>query len=565
LNTAACAGDAAAINTAQAAAQTHLIAPKRREPRAGGQPQALYDRAVRESLPDRPPDRLYIRAVAVREHENEREQERRSAEEPAPQRPPQHAILALQRGHGNAAVSRWLSRVTAEYEETIHKDDSARFEGDQALADIFAGSKTLKKGARGREVVKLQQALVDAGFKLPKHGVDGKFEGETESAVKAFQGSVGIAPPTGVFDQQTMEQLDALYDTRKPYTDNAAFNPLDPNGGTRKLSADDKSAINQALVPARGVGGGATTFQDDVGGAKYGDEMRAHLQAEIDSLHKDLYEDKEPLRADPKKNFHEWSTLEGPAAGATDVTDAVYGSYIPGAPPPAMSQAAGNFVDQWEDELTVNAGLSDADKLKKARDKVWYLINSNSTAVNEKHSAVPTDPAETAILTPIVETFINDKTKVQRMLDLDIGWEGAQLAGIVYLQRYKQDTDAKNRAQLWGLFHTCIHEYLHSCAHADFQAYALGFKRRGDSTRYNTLIEGFCDFFTENVRTTVAVTPQLKAKVEGPYHDAAAPVPVIDPDVYPSIAQAEQVVSIAGIRNASSAYFRGEVDKIGGP
>ena len=164
-----------------------------------------------------------------------------------------------------------------------------------------------------------------------------------------------------------------------------------------------------------------------------------------------------------------------------------------------------------------------------------------------------------------METFVNDKTKVQRMLDLDIGWEGAQLGGIVYLQRYKQDTKDKNREQLWGLFHTCIHEYLHTCAHADFQAYALDFKRKGDSTRYNTLIEGFCDFFTENMRKTVSVTPALRQKVEGPYHDAAAPLPSISPGVYPSIAQAEQVVSIAGIRNAASAYFRGEVDKIGAP
>ena len=228
-------------------------------------------------------------------------------------------MLAMQRGHGNAAVSRWLSRVTAEAEETIQKDDSARFEGDKALADIFAGTKTLKRGSRGLEVTKLQQALVDAGFKLPKHGVDGKYEEETEGGVKAFQTSVGIAPPTGVFDQLTAQKLNALYDTRKPYTDNAAFNPLDPNGGTRKLSAGDKTAINQAIVPARGVGGGSTTFQDDVGGAKYGDEMRAHLQAEIDTLHKDLFEDKAPLRADPAKNFHDWSTLEGPAAGSKDV------------------------------------------------------------------------------------------------------------------------------------------------------------------------------------------------------------------------------------------------------
>jgi hypothetical protein len=153
---------------------------------------------------------------------------------------------------------------------------------------------------------------------------------------------------------------------------------------------------------------------------------------------------------------------------------------------------------------------------------------------------------------------------VQRMLELDVGWEGAQLEGTVYLQRYKQDTDEKNRQQLWALFNTCIHEYLHSCAHAKYQAFAFKFSKKGDSTRYNTLIEGFCDFFTQNVRATVVDTPALRKKIEGPYLDAAAPKPVVKPGVYPSIAQAEQVVSIVGIRNAEAAYFQGDVSKIGG-
>jgi len=150
------------------------------------------------------------------------------------------------------------------------------------------------------------------------------------------------------------------------------------------------------------------------------------------------------------------------------------------------------------------------------------------------------------------------------MLDLDIGWEGAELEGVVYLQRFKEATADKNREQLWTLFHTCIHEYMHSLTHPDYQKYAEGFQSKGDEARYNTLIEGMDEFFTETVRKTVAVTPALRTQVEGPYYDVKASPPTIDPAVYPSIAQAEQVVSIVGVRNAEVAYFKGEVKKIGG-
>jgi hypothetical protein len=74
-----------------------------------------------------------------------------------------------------------------------------------------------------------------------------------------------------------------------------------------------------------------------------------------------------------------------------------------------------------------------------------------------------------------------------------------------------------------------------------------------------------CEFFTENARKTVVVNTALRTKVEGPYYDAAAPVPVVAPDTYPSKAEAKQVVSIAGIRNAEGADFKGDVKLIGGP
>jgi hypothetical protein len=442
--------------------------------------------------------------------------------------------------------------------QTIQR--SARFGGDHQLEKIETGTDTRKKGSHDLQVIKLQQALIDMGYLLPKYGVDGKFGKETEAALKKFQHDVKIAE-TGVFDQPTIAALNAKFDTRQPYIDNATFDPAHPKQGTRNLNAGERKAVNDAMKPPQGVGGKAAIFQDEVGGKKYGDEIRDHLTKLIKFFHKELFEDKEPLRKDPAKNFHDWSVLEGTAAASKDTTDALYESY---AKAPEMTHAAGNFVDQWEDEIARNNALSPAEQKQKAKDKVWYLIVSNCEDINANHSAVPSDTKETTILTPIVEAFVDTPTKVQTMLDLDIGWEGAQLEGTVYLQRYKQATDEKNREQLWQLFHTCIHEYIHSLAHSNYQKYAQKFKAKGDDVRYNTLIEGFCDFFTENVRKTVKIDTALRQKVEGPYYDAKATPPTVNPGVYPSIDQAEQVVSIVGIRNAQAAYFRGMVEMIGG-
>ena len=452
------------------------------------------------------------------------------------------------------------------------KDSSARFGGDPPFERIAAGAEKLKPGSTGIPVVKLQQALNDLGF-LPPLQVNGTFDAKTATSLKLFQASEGNLDITGELDKYTIKALNANFDTREPYVANATFDRRKPTKGTRTLSAGERRAVLEAMVPRRGVGGAPSVFKEEVDGKKYGDRIRAALTTVIAALHKELFADKKPLRADPARNFHPWSVLEKTAKASKDVTDAVYGTYAKG---PRMTAAAGNFVDQWEDELTRNAALDEPEKKAKATEKVWYLIDSNLDAINRRHGAVPSDTAEKAILTPIVASFVDTPAKVQRLLELDIGWEGAQLEGVVYLQRFKQqgagataaerkrDADAKNRKQLWELFHVCIHEYIHSLAHPAYKAYAHSFYAT-DKTRYNTLIEGMDDFFTLNVRTTVVVNDALRKQVEGPFYDAAAAVPEVSVGVYPSHAQAEQVVSIVGIRNAAAAYFQGKTKLIGKP
>jgi len=117
---------------------------------------------------------------------------------------------------------------------------------------------------------------------------------------------------------------------------------------------------------------------------------------------------------------------------------------------------------------------------------------------------------------------------------------------------------------MWDLFQTCIHEYIHTLAHPAYQTWAQSFATAGDATRYNTLIEGFCDFFTLNVRKAMSVDAAIATTVEGPYANGKPPASVKS-GVYPSNEQAEQVVSIVGIKNAQAGYFQGKTKLMGAP
>src|SRR5262249_47309865 len=75
-----------------------------------------------------------------------------------------------------------------------HDLQAARFSGDEVLEACFDNERFLRFGSTGPAVEKLQQALIDAGFPLPRFGVDGLFKSETQGAVRAFQRSQGLAP-----------------------------------------------------------------------------------------------------------------------------------------------------------------------------------------------------------------------------------------------------------------------------------------------------------------------------------------------------------------------------------
>ena len=90
--------------------------------------------------------------------------------------------------------------------------------GDPELLAVLHGRRLLRRGSRGEAVRKVQRALVDLGYPLPRFGADGRFGAETEAAVRRFQADQRRVDPTflvdGIVGPQTLRRLDALHAAR---------------------------------------------------------------------------------------------------------------------------------------------------------------------------------------------------------------------------------------------------------------------------------------------------------------------------------------------------------------
>ena len=358
--------------------------------------------------------------------------------------------------------------------------------------------------------------------------------------------------------------------------------PAELMTGTRTLSAGEKAAATSALTPVPS-GGVLPTFKPDIPGkGSYETRIRTRIRAVIDWQYADLVVGKGPAEhADSAKVF-DMDRFKEIGNAAKKETDKVFGSYSKG--PPFTSGV--NLIDQFEDEESRNTALAAAaaaapgtDPLKdKAKGRVSYILNSDEEVlkINKEHGAVPsrtTPPApgleaEATILDRAREDFAtSDGTK---LLEIFRGWEGAQLEGQVFLQRFKKGSDIENRRMFWDTFQTMIHEYIHSLEHDDYHAYAETFGE--ESEQYNTLVEGMCSVLTEIAWTNIApkvTTTALREKVETAAFAAEPFEPSTVPDItnqrYPSFDQAMKVVNIAGIRNVYAAFFLGKAKLIGKP
>ena len=93
-----------------------------------------------------------------------------------------------------------------------HDLKSPRFAGDEVLEACYDDERFLRRGDAGSAVVKIQKALMAAGFPLPRCGADGFFGEETESAVRNYQRARGLNAD-GVIGPITIGILDIEFIT----------------------------------------------------------------------------------------------------------------------------------------------------------------------------------------------------------------------------------------------------------------------------------------------------------------------------------------------------------------
>src|SRR6476469_5256175 len=109
-------------------------------------------------------------------------------------------VHELQHMLGNRATERVLRTAvsdTASAPSSVAGGDdrdlqSDRFAGDPVLEACLDGKRVLRTGDSGEAVVKIQQALIDAGIPLPAFGADSKFGSETKTGVRSFQAESGL-------------------------------------------------------------------------------------------------------------------------------------------------------------------------------------------------------------------------------------------------------------------------------------------------------------------------------------------------------------------------------------
>ena len=100
----------------------------------------------------------------------------------------------------------------------------------------MASYTTLRNGSKGSDVIKLQNALINAGYDVGSLGADGIYGAKTQAAVKAYQKANGLTVD-GIAGKNT---LGSLYSTKSTNTNQDATNTI------AKINGVDQSTIDKA-------------------------------------------------------------------------------------------------------------------------------------------------------------------------------------------------------------------------------------------------------------------------------------------------------------------------------
>ena len=451
---------------------------------------------------------------------------------------------------------------------------SPRFSETTELESAHDDKKHLKKGSNGLSVRILQQALLDAGYPLPKYGVDGIFGNETEAAVKAFQKAHGLKDD-GIVGPKTMQALDTSFldhgsmasipQSQVPSTAptegvewNSGAVPPELLKGTRTLTAEEKAEVERRRTTEVQAPKGGTLPDFKMNIPTHPDSYEKRVEdttnQTIDWQYNELAKGKAADRKDPDK-LYKWDVIEKVAAISKRETDRVFGNYANGKP----FKAGLNLFDAWEEKEKQFAAGGAKYEQDKVEWRVQKIFGGDIGEIDREHGAVQSRATEKGILDNIMNRIIAKRRS--ELIEIHKGWPGFADEGKVYLQRFVSSDAAQNRNAMWDNFQTVVHEYIHTLEHSKHQAYREGL---GELKGGKTYREGMTEYFTKVVLESTTYDDQLRKDVEGTYHDPAIKHPIPQYSGYDEAKNAEAVVGVVGIRNAMAAFFTGRIDLIGG-
>lgn len=450
-------------------------------------------------------------------------------------------------------------------------DMALRFRGDYLLGRIRRDRATLQEGSRGEGVSRIQQALADLSH-LAATGVTGAFDGPTTVAVKAFQ-LANALPDTGVVDRATMNTLDDAFDSHAvvrvlalapgvPAKLSAGeykwgLAPAALSAGTRVLGTDDQAAAREAVKTSQiaGPGGQLPTFVSRRDAGTYETRLDTLVRALVDDQYERLARGKAE-RHKRESNLFGWTQLEAVAAESKAATDAVFGKFAKGPP---LRRGAG-IHDAWKTKVRQ---LRDPDQRESAAHwRVTKLLTGSQDVaeLDREHGAIQSRGPERAIVDRVRQGIIDDK--FDELIEIHKAWPGFADKGQVNIQRFTEPGIEANRDAMWRLFHTVVHEYLHTLEHSRHRAYREKLEEQAGN---KTLREGVVEYFTHTVLDAVTYNDRLRTAVEGPdFHEDGVEHPIPGYRGYPERANAEKLAGVVGARNVIAAFFLGDVEKIGG-
>lgn len=442
------------------------------------------------------------------------------------------------------------------------KANAIRFQGDPTLDDISEGKKVLKEKDVGDPVIRITTALAELGY-YTNPIIDEKYDPPLTTAVSQYQVAKTLKGKTvdGAVDQPTFVELDKEFTASFKVEQDvlAKQKAADLLKGTQSLDTAEQVASGKAIsteVPLNPVTGLPPAFVPSlVGKGKYEDRLRTAVDNEIVSQYNSMGKGRAALHADAK-NLYDWAQVEGIANESKASVDKVFGEYKKG---PALHKGV-NIFDAWEDKVNQ---LTVGGKAKEDASAEWRVekILAGDDAIqrlDQEHGAIQTRAAEAVIVDKIKADMV--KKYRNELIETHKGWPGYAANGKIFIQIFKESSDAANKHNMWNFYRTFIHEYIHTLEHPDHVAYRAAMNEQKGGF---TLREGVTDYFTKIVWNGITVDDALRKKIEGPLNDPLNKVPIGPLNTYKESENAERLAGLVGVRNVAAAFFLGKIDLIG--